>query len=164
MLEALIRTKASRGTDKYRGDVICVKIKELADWGSMEIRIHKVVDWQDEELEKSMREQFDKTGIPQVVITPYKETERAELLEDGELIAILTATKTRSSKYFDLDLNEQKIKTQEDILAEFELNKATTKEEVLKLKVNTAKQQASQLSSFELSLLDRYDTIVGGAE
>ena len=50
MLEALIRTKDSVGLDKRRGDVICVKLKEFADWGSMEIRVHQPVNWIDDEL------------------------------------------------------------------------------------------------------------------
>lgn len=134
MLEALIRTRESNISDKCRGDVICVKLKEHADWGSMEIRIHKVVDWDDSELEQSMREQLNKTGIPPVLITPYKESEYTEITENGHVLSEENVTKTRSRKYFDLDSNEQKVKSEEAVNTEFEINKVTIKKETLRVK------------------------------
>ena len=54
MLEALIRTKMS-GKDKRMGDVICVKLSEHADWGSLELRVHQAVPWHDYDLEQRLR-------------------------------------------------------------------------------------------------------------
>jgi len=159
MLQALIRTKESNSSDKCRGDVICIKLKEHADWGSMEIRIHKVVDWEDDELEQSMRSQFDETGIPPVLITPYRESEHTELTEGGRVISEDVVTKTRSRKYFDLDLNEQKVKSEEVVNIEFELNKARVKKETLK-----AKPSSVNLPSYsnEADLLENYRRSLNG--
>ena len=142
MLQALIRTKESNSSDKCRGDVICIKLKEHADWGSMEIRIHKAVDWEDEELEQSMRSQFDETGIAPVLITPYRESEYTELTESGQVISEDAVTKTRSRKYFDLDSNEQKVKSDEKVGTEFELNKFRAKTEILKAKPSPVNESA----------------------
>jgi len=136
MLEALIRTKNSPCSDKRAGDVICVKLKELAEWGAMEKRVHDVVDWQDDELESSMRETFAKTGIGPIKVTPYKECENCIIFNDGGETRIFEGevTKTRSKKYFDFILQAQQEKSQEQILQEFEANKEFTKNEVLKEK------------------------------
>ena len=159
MLQALIRTKESNSSDKCRGDVICIKLKEHADWGSMEIRIHKVVDWEDDELERLMRGQLDKTGIPPVLITPYKESEYTEIIENGQVLSEENVTKTRSRKYFDLDLNQQKVKSDEIVNTEFEINKATIKKETLKVKPVTID---STVNNAESELLESYRSKLNG--
>ena len=126
MLEALIRTKSSPCSDKRAGDIICVKLKEFADWGSMEIRVHKVVDWEDKELEKSMRDYFDLNGIFPVETTPYKIMEECVIKDqNGQEVYGGPVTKTRSIKYFDIEENTQKEKSSEQIGLEFEFNKLT---------------------------------------
>lgn len=159
MLQALIRTQESNKSDKRRGDVICIKLKEYADWGSMEIRIHKVVNWEDDELEESMRGQFDNTGIPPVFTTPYKETEYTELTENGQVISEEIITKTRSRRYFDLESNEQKIKSDERVHTEFELNKARAKIEILKSKPSPVNKT---FANTEEDLLDSYRRNLNG--
>jgi len=91
MLEALIRVNKDAKKDKKRGDVICVKLSEQAEWGHEERRYHQVVRWFDDALELKMREDFENTGIYPVEITPYKESENGVL-------------KTRSKKYLNMDL------------------------------------------------------------
>ena len=91
MLEALIRVNKDAKKDNKKGDVICVKLSELAEWGAEELKYHQVVRWFDDELEIKMRRDFEKTGIYPVEIAPYKELEG-------------NALKTRSRKYLNLDL------------------------------------------------------------
>lgn len=91
MLEALIRVNKDAKKDKKRGDVICVKLSELAEWGTEELKYHQAVRWFDDELEIKMRRDFEKTGIYPVEIAPYKEFQ-------GNVL------KTRSRKYLNLDL------------------------------------------------------------
>jgi len=135
MLEALIRTKNSPCADKRRGDVICVKLKAFADWGAMERRVHAVADWEDEELESSMRDSLAKTGVAPIKVTPYKECEYCNIFSDDEnKIFEGNITKTRSKKYFDFILQAQQEKSQEQISQEFESNKEFTKNEILKEK------------------------------
>jgi len=147
MLEALIRTKKSKSSEKKLGDVICLKLKEFADWGSMEIRVHNVVDWQDEELEKLMREKLEITGIPQVLTTPYKQVEHTLVDENMSM----TVTRTRSSKFFDFDSNQQKVKTEEEILTEFQINKAKAIKQLEKIQ-----NEQTPGYDFEGPLLERY--------
>ena len=152
MLEALIRTKHSASSDKRRGDVICVKLQEFADWGSMEIRAHQPILWLDDDLEFEMRQELEKTGIAPISITPYKEEVLVEFIgESGLLIAEKNITTTRSRKYFDIDSIEDinlrnmiigdgvavelgdvseliKTKTQEQVDEEFEFNKNNERE------------------------------------
>lgn len=133
MLEALIRTKNSACADKRAGDVICVKLKEFADWGAMEQRVHTVLDWQDEELETAMREKLTETGVPPVRVTPYKECQYHSILnDDGNKIFEGEITKTRSKKYFNIELGQQEEKQESQILEEFEQNIQFTKNECLK--------------------------------
>lgn len=133
MLEALIRKKNSGGLDKFPGDVICVKLKEFADWGATEVRVHKVVDWEDSELESLMRSELNNSGSPPVRITPYKILEQCEILNDeGVCIHKGSVTKTRSKKYFNFSKNNQDEKTEKDIEEEFEKNKLNIKAEILK--------------------------------
>ena len=112
MLQALIRTsKDSLG--KRRGDVICVKLKEYADWGSEELKFHQPVDWKDEDLENKMREHLKCNfgGFP-VVSLPYK------------LVSETEVCKTRSSKFFDFEkledfkLKERIISNDQEVKAE----------------------------------------------
>ena len=168
MLEALIRTKDSVGLDKRRGDVICVKLKEFADWGSMEIRVHQPVNWIDDELESRMKKELKKTGLPPTSITPYKESEEVKFSdESGEIFAKTEVTKTRSKKYFDFDSildtnlknkifeNEEavyleefhiKSKTEEQINLEFMSNKKLMRTEMLK---NTPSDNTYRLTAHE---------------
>jgi len=156
MLEALIRKKESGGLDKFQGDVICVKLKELSDWGATEIRVHKVVEWQDEELENSMREELAIRGASPVRITPYKILEKCEILDDkGQSIYNGDVTKTRSSKYFNIDSGKQEEKSAERIQKEFELNKRKLKEDILKDKP-AVKQENKSISDDEKQILDKY--------
>tara|TARA_R100000315_G_C5226034_1_gene137091 strand:+ start:997 stop:1539 length:543 start_codon:yes stop_codon:yes gene_type:complete len=135
MLEALIRTKNSACADKRGGDVICVKLKEFADWGAMEQRVHMVLDWDDESLEESMRQQLGKTKSPPTVVTPYKEVENCTIFDNnGIKIYEGDVTKTRSKKYFNIELGEAKEKTDEEVSQEFESNKEFAKTECLKTK------------------------------
>jgi len=130
MLEALIRTKNSACSDKRQGDVICVKLKDFADWGAMERRVHMVVDWEDDYLENEMREKNTTT-----VVTPYKMNEQCSINDTkGNQIFYGSVTKTRSKKYFDIQLEIQKEKHEQDILKEFEENKEFIKSECLKKK------------------------------
>ena len=135
MLEALIRTKSSPCSDKRAGDIICVKLKEFADWGSMERRVHMVSDWNDEALELSMRGEFEKTKVPPIVVTPYKECEHCIILdEEGKKIFEGNVTKTRSKKYFNIDLETQEEKNESEVSQEFEQNKEFARSESLKQK------------------------------
>ena len=153
MLEALIRTKDSGlNSDKRRGDIICVKLKlysSAKNWGQEERRVHRVIPYEDQELETKMMSEMSRTGITPVFITPYKKTEITELFdESGNSLGIFEITKTRSQKYLDIDSipeesdfkkiieagNTQllrsgdlkdyfKNKTEEEISQEFEQNK-----------------------------------------
>jgi len=152
MLQALIRTKDSSSYDgKRRGDVICVKLKEFAYWGALEIRVHQPVDWIDEELESEMRLEYSNTGSAPVRITPYSESEEVEFINtSGYRLAKVDVAKTRSRKYLDIDAIQDiniknqvigngaaveingfesliKNKTEEQILEEFESNKSETR-------------------------------------
>lgn len=118
MLEALIRKENSPESDKCRGDVICVKLKSLASWGLMERKVHAVVDWEDEGLEKKMTQIFETSKEPPVAITPYKQEKRISFGADS-----LIVTETRSAKYFDFKKNKQKDKTAKQIKQEFNSNK-----------------------------------------
>ena len=152
MLQALIRTKNSSSYDgKRRGDVICVKLKEFANWGGMEIRVHQPVDWIDSELEDEMRLEYNETGVEPIRLTPYAEEEEVEFINtSGFLLARVNVTKTRSRKYLDIDSIEDinlknqvigdgaaaelndfesliKDKTEEQISEEFQSNKSETR-------------------------------------
>ena len=164
MLSALIRTKSPIASEKRRGDVICVKLSELADWGSMEIRVHQPTMWVDSELEDEMRLEFEKTGIPPVRITPYKQEELVHFIgESGLTIARKKVVKTRSSKYLDIDSIEDintrnlitgdgvaydlgdatmliKDKTEEQIKEEFEFNKSVERESIERMMKNNTGQ------------------------
>ena len=156
MLEALIRKKNSGGLDKFPGDVICVKLKEAADWGSTEIRVHQVVDWEDSELESSMRDEFNSSGTPPVRITPYKVSELCEILdEEGKCIYKGSITKTRSKKYFNFLNNAQDEKTSQEMEDEFESNQQNIKREILKEKPSPPKKTTS-ISPEEEKLLNDY--------
>ena len=97
MLQALIRTKNSSSYDgKRRGEVICVKLKEFADWGGMEIRVHQPVDWIDSELEDEMRLEYNKTGIAPIRLTPYVDEEEVEFINtSGFLLARVSVIKNQ---------------------------------------------------------------------
>ena len=152
MLQALIRTKDSSSYDgKRRGDVICVKLKEFADWGAVEIRVHQPVDWIDADLESEMRSEYSETGIAPIRITPYLHKEEVEFIgTSGVVLARFDVTKTRSTKYLDIDSIENtniknqvigdgaavelngyehliKDKTTEELFEEFESNKSQTR-------------------------------------
>tara|TARA_Y100000592_G_scaffold100649_1_gene181724 strand:+ start:3441 stop:3788 length:348 start_codon:yes stop_codon:yes gene_type:complete len=111
MLSALIRRNDSEISDKRRGDVICVKLSEFAAWGKVESVVHHVTEWEDFDLEESMRQELESTGISPVRTTPYK-------IIDNET----NTTKTRSEKYFDFLSGEQRDKTTEQIESEFQTN------------------------------------------
>ena len=66
MLSALIRRDNSEISDKRRGDVICVKLSEFAAWGKVESVVHHVTEWEDFDLEESMRQELESTGISPV--------------------------------------------------------------------------------------------------
>ena len=135
MLEALIRTKEFKSSEKKLGDVICVKLKEFADWGSMETRVHMVVDWEDPELEKRMRNYFESNGIFPVETTPYKIIEHCCLKDSGgNEIYNGPVIKTRSKKYFNIQEGCQKQKSSEQINLEFESNKFIKLKDVIKSK------------------------------
>jgi len=124
MLEALIRTKNSPCSDKRAGDIICVKLKEFADWGAMEKRVHMVLDWQDEDLESTMTANLQETKVAPIVVTPYKELEHCSIFnEEGDKIFDGEVTKTRSKKYFNIESGVQAEKSESEILQEFEDNK-----------------------------------------
>tara|TARA_R110000824_G_scaffold97267_1_gene232303 strand:+ start:2451 stop:3047 length:597 start_codon:yes stop_codon:yes gene_type:complete len=168
MLSALIRTKSPMASEKRRGDVICIKLFELADWGGMEIRVHQPTMWVDSELENEMRLEFEKTGIPPVRITPYKQEQTVEFIgESGLTIARKKVVKTRSSKYLDIDSIEDtntknliigdgvaysltdatgliKDKTEEQIEEEFEFNKNVQREAVERM-MNNDKDPSSEI-------------------
>ena len=152
MLQALIRTKDSSSYDgKRRGDVICVKLKEFADWGALEIRVHQPVNWIDADLEAEMRLEYSNTGFAPVRITPYAESEEVEFINtSGYRLAKVDVAKTRSRKYLDIDSIQDiniknqvigngaaveindfesliKDKTEEQILEEFESNRSETR-------------------------------------
>ena len=131
MLEALIRTKESKSSEKKLGDVICVKLKEFSDWGSMETRVHMVVDWEDSKLEKCMRNYFELNGI----FTPYKIVENCCLKDSGgNEIYNGPVIKTRSKKYFNIQEGCQKEKSIEQINLEFEFNKIIKLKDAIKSK------------------------------
>ena len=112
MLEALIRTKDGDMSNKRAGDVICIKLQEFSGWSYFERSVHKVVEWEDQELEKTMREELSKTGLSPIATTPYMEID-----SDSSLV------KTRSSMYFDFNDNKPTTKTPEQVSSEFEMNK-----------------------------------------
>ena len=112
MLEALIRTKDSDSSSKRLGDVICIKLQEFAGWSKFESSVHKVVEWEDSELETSMRQELEDTGLSPIATTPYIEIDTESNI-----------TKTRSKKYLDLDKNKPLTKTSLQIEEEFESNK-----------------------------------------
>ena len=144
MLEALIRTKGSSFSEKNKGDVICLKLKEFADWGSMEIRVHKVVDWEDSDVEKSMRNYFELNGILPIETSPYKVVEHCIIEnENGDQIYNGPITKTRSKKYFDIEENSQKEKSSEQIGLEFQFNKLIKLNEINKKKPNATREFSS---------------------
>ena len=139
MLEALIRTKSSPCSDKRKGDVICIKLKELADWGAMERRVHMVVDWEDDELEFVMRKEGSTTAV-----TPYKTNEPCSIDNStGEHLFYSKLTATRSKKYFDIDLGMQAEKDEKQISQEFEENKEFAKNQYLKEKPDPSIQSVS---------------------
>jgi hypothetical protein len=182
MLSALIRTKSPVASEKRRGDVICVKLYELADWGGMEIRVHQPCMWVDESLENEMRSEFKKTGIPPVRITPYKREALVEFIgESGLTMAIKNVIKTRSSKYLDIDSIEDintknqiigngiafelgdvteliKDKTQAQIEEEFKFNKNNEREAIERIISGSNKNDAhkiiKQLSKIRKELED----------
>ena len=158
MLEALIRKKENGGLDKFQGDVICVKLKELADWGATEIRVHKVVEWKDEDLENSMRNELKFKGAAPVRVTPYKILEKCEIFnEEGQCIYDGDITKTRSIKYFFLQSNKQEEKSTKKIQAEFDLNKQKIKKEILKNKPSPSPTQKEKvMSEEERQILKKY--------
>jgi len=183
MLEALIRTKKSIAPNKLRGDVICLKLKEFADWGSMEIRIHQPCPWVDERLEKLMREELDRSGIPPTEITPYKQSESVDFLNYyGELSCRKEVTKTRSRVYLNIDaitnehlkrdvINDDlavdlykvvgidivsyiQEKTEEQINKEFNYNKILVQKEIDKIKPTPLKKETVSID--EEKLLEYY--------
>lgn len=95
------------GKDKRMGDVICVKLSEHAEWGSLEMRVHQPVPWLDYDLEQQMRSlivaNIDTPGYaPPAIITPYKLSEPTEIKNDnGKTISLVDVTLTRSLKYLD---------------------------------------------------------------
>ena len=93
------------------------------------------------------------------LITPYKETEYTELTENGQVVAEEIITKTRSRRYFDLESNEQKIKSDERVHTEFELNKARAKTEILKAKPSPVNESAF---GTEADLLESYRRNLNG--
>ena len=113
------------------GDVICVKLKDFADWGAMERRVHMTVDWRDEDLENQMRED----GLT-TIITPYKTTEECAVYSDENENQIFfgNVTKSRSVKYYNIELGIQSEKTDSEILEEFEKNKEFVKNEIIREK------------------------------
>jgi hypothetical protein len=112
MLEALIRTKDSDSSSKRLGDVICIKLQEFAGWSKFESSVHKVVEWEDQGLERKMREELEKTGLSPIATTPYMEIDL-----ESNLI------KTRSKIYFNLNENRAVPKTPEQLRNELEANK-----------------------------------------
>tara|TARA_B100000287_G_scaffold429031_1_gene481535 strand:+ start:409 stop:1035 length:627 start_codon:yes stop_codon:yes gene_type:complete len=180
MLEALIRTKDSENSDKCCGDVICLKLKEHSDWGALERRVHQVVDWEDEQIESQMRADFKNTGVPPVLITPYKEVENTTIYDDdGFKIAEKQVTKTRSKKFFNinkiadeslkakiqgdfeevvLDNNMGLIedKSEQQILDEFIFNKNAERLHAIQNKINyilESKKDRKQLNDLNLNYL-----------
>jgi len=148
-LEALIRVRQEASFHKRSGDVICIKLKEHADWGKEEVKFHQAVPWFDEKLESKMRREWLETGIFPVAVTPYKIDEKFYLKYRKKTYE-KSILKTRSYKYFDInelteeirqniisdnvveDLNHIdldkiktciKTKTEEEISLEFEKNK-----------------------------------------
>ena len=176
MLEALIRTKNSKSLDKRMGDVICVKLKEKANWGAMEIRVHQPVDWEDESLEKQMR--ID--GID-TKITPYKQIKKEHFFVDknGDILCICDVTLTRSRKYFDIDSIEDedlklkiisdeyfvsildsknliKTKNKKDIKNEFRANCSAQRHEIEKKKPSPEIQGKEE----EIKILERHRKLI----
>ena len=151
MLEALIRKENSPESDKCRGDVICVKLKEFASWGLMEREVHAVVDWRDEELEKRMLQIFETSDDPPVAITPYKQEKSVSFGAES-----LIVTETRSSKYFDLKTKKQKNKTAKQIKKEFNSNKKNAIEQYCKKKPVNKPIPIKKKSNDDLKILQVY--------
>ena len=101
-----------------------------------------VVDWEDAELESSMRGELSKTGVATTVITPYKNETPCFLYDDdGSKIFSGTITKTRSEKYFDMDLGVPSEKSENQVSQEFEENKIFVKDEIVKEKPTAQHEQ-----------------------
>ena len=131
MLQALIRTSEDT-PGKRRGDVICIKIKEYADWGSEELKFHQPVDWEDQDLEKKMKEHLKCNfgGFP-IVALPYKKTKPVDVFSiipyknsGHKKISEIEVCTTRSSKFFDFEklgdfkLKERIISNDQEVKAE----------------------------------------------
>lgn len=116
MIEALIKT---RGT-LSKGDIIQVKLPGSV-WGSLELKVHKLVELDDNVLEKRLKD-MQKAGVPYPSISnPYAIIE--EKIENGKKVISVVE---KSSKYVDfssIDVNKRK--ELEDNTKTYEKLKAT---------------------------------------
>jgi len=105
-LEALIRTSPDGDYDKRQGDVICVKLAEKASWGYQELRYHQPIPWDDDNLKQILESSSEHQPYSEPVIAlPYKQVSEPTMISGdyGVQIGPVSVTKTRSSKYFNIN-------------------------------------------------------------
>jgi len=115
-LVALIRTSPDGNYDKRQGDVICVKLAEHASWGKKDIAYHQPIPWDDDNLKQIMETSIANNENPYaepIICLPYKQVaESITITGDYDTIGPVDVTKTRSSKYFNIDgIQDQTLKS-----------------------------------------------------
>ena len=106
-LVALIRTSPDGNYDKRQGDVICVKLAEHASWGKKDLSYHQPIPWDDDNLKQIMENSIANNEQPYsepIICLPYKQVAKSiTITGDYDPIGPVDVTKTRSSKYFNIN-------------------------------------------------------------
>lgn len=118
MLEALVNLNDNGGWS--RGDIICVKLSG-SPWGSEEVVVHKLVQFEDQVLEDQLNEMLNNGDPYPVISCPYTSIDRivektflvnvydgeGNLIEaDKPITRKFPIMRHFSSKYIDLDAEE----------------------------------------------------------